>query len=139
MNNKVNIENDPLGRYLNREKIEKAPEGFSEKVMTLIQVEQSPVQVRSKFRISIMVPLISAVITCGLILVSVLYSSPSESSVFAGIADFFNGITLTLPEIKIDKIQPFSLPSVFIYISVGFLALSVFDRVLHRVFHKNGG
>jgi len=138
MNNKVNIENDILGRYLNREKIEKAPDGFSEKVMTLIRVEQSPVKIRSKFRTSLMVPLITAVITGGLILVSVLYSSPSESSVFAGIAEFFNDISISLPVIKLDKFQPFSLPSVVIYISIGFLGLSVFDRVLHRVFHKNG-
>lgn len=137
MNNKVNIENDPLGSYLNREKIEKAPEGFSEKIMTLIRVEQSPERVISKFRNSIMVPLISAVITVGLIVFSLLYSSPAESPAFTAIKQFLSYISIKLPEIKIDALSGFTIPTIVIYVAVGFLALSLFDRVLHRVFHRS--
>jgi hypothetical protein len=134
MNSKGNIENDILGKYINPEKIEKAPEGFTEKIMIRIQVEKSPAGVRYKVRANVMVPVISVIIALVFIVLAVFYSSPSDNQVITGIAALFHNFKI--PSIELPAIKPLSLPSVVVYISVGFLFLSLFDRALNRLFHR---
>jgi hypothetical protein len=136
MNSKGKIENDILGKYIDREKIEKAPEGFTEKIMNRIEVEKSMAGAGYRVRANVLVPVFSIVIALVLIALAFIYSSPSDNQVNAGISAFFQN--LKIPAIELPSIKPLSLPSVVIYISVGFLFLSLFDRVLNRLFHKHG-
>jgi hypothetical protein len=134
MNSKGNIKNDILGKYIDPEKIEKAPEGFTEKIMIRIQVEKSPAGVRYKVKANVMVPVISVIIALVFIVLAVIYSSPSDNQVITGIAGLFHNFKI--PSIELPAIKSLSLPSVVVYISVGFLFLSLFDRALNRLFHK---
>lgn len=136
MINSKQDENDILGKYINPERIEKAPEGFTEKIMARIQVEREPVKITGKFRPNVLVPVISAVITLTLIVLAAIFYSPSENTLFSGIIKNTGNLNFNFPEIKMNIFSDFSLPALAIYIAIGFIVLTLFDRVLNRLFHR---
>jgi hypothetical protein len=138
MNNSDKNENDILGKYINPERIEKAPEEFTEKIMARIQVERAPSRMPGKIRLSVLVPVISATITVALIVLAIIFSSPSDNAVFSGIMKQFSNLNLAFPKIKMDAISGFSLPAIAVYIATGFLILTLFDTALNKLFHRIG-
>jgi hypothetical protein len=136
MTNSKQNESDILRKYINSERIEEAPEGFTEKVMARIQVQGAPVRITGKFRLNVLVPVISCIITLSLIVLTIIFSSPSDNSLFPDTTKFLRNLNLTLPEIKMDIFSGSSLPALVIYIAIGLIMLSLFDKALKRLFHK---
>lgn len=136
MSNINDMEKDLLKRYINRESIEKAPEGFSEKVMGRIQAEKAPVAATRTSLSRILVPAIYVMITLCLILAAVIFTAPSDSLVFSGINKFFSSIDLKMPEMAVSTIPALSIPAIIVYVSVGFFLLTLFDGALNRLFRR---
>jgi hypothetical protein len=136
MNSSTHNENDILGKYINPERIEKAPEGMAEKIMTRIQLERAPLIITGRFRLNVVVPVMSAIITLTLVLFAVLFSSPSDNTVISGIIKSIRNLNFTIPEIKMDTFSGFSLPATVIYIVIGFFILTLFDRALNIMFNR---
>jgi hypothetical protein len=138
MTNSRQNENDILGKYINPGRIERAPEGLTEKIMTRIQVEKAPLRIHGKFPLNIMVPVISVMITLALIVLAVIFSSPSENTILSVIIKSIGNLKFTIPEIKINTLSGFSLPALVIYIAIGFFILTLFDKALNRLFRRHG-
>lgn len=136
MSNINDMEKDILKRYINSESIEKAPEGFSEKVMGHIQTEKAPVAATRKSLSRILVPAIYVTITLCLILAAVIFAAPSDSLVFSTINKFFTGINLKMPELAVSSIPALSMPAIIVYVLVGFFLLTLFDGALNRLFRR---
>ena len=58
MNSQKKYKEEVLRQYINPERIEKAPEGFTSKVMTQIQMERIPVRLAGRLRNKSLVPVI---------------------------------------------------------------------------------
>jgi hypothetical protein len=136
MDNSWKNNDDPLRKYLNPERIEKAPEGLTGKIMARIQVERSPVKITGKIRHSNLVLLVSAGITVILLSLAVIFPPTSEDTIFSGILKYLSSLNLTFSKIKMVSGQGFNLPSIIIYIAIGFFVLTLFDRALDRVFRR---
>jgi hypothetical protein len=133
--NKPENSNDPVSRFLNREMIEKAPEGFTSKVMTIIQVEPRQEQKSPAKRERSLVPFLSAGVIILLILSTFILPGGSDLMKFS-LADIIQKLGLTLPSFDFSKFNIISLPGWIPYMIAGILILSVFDRALYGLFHK---
>jgi uncharacterized BrkB/YihY/UPF0761 family membrane protein len=134
MNKPEKFDEDILSRYISPERIEKAPEGFTQRTMIRLQSEKAPIAMREKSVKNYRVPVISALITFGLIIAAMLLSTSNEYIVDLSILKQTGNFNL--PQFNIDKMISFTLPELLIYISVGILMLLLFDQLLNRVFHR---
>lgn len=136
MNNLGKYNDDLIRQYISPEKIEKAPEGFTSKVMTRIQIETIPLVVAQRSRKKNLVPLISAAVTLLLIVAAFLIPGSESESLTTAVQDLIKSIKFSLPEINLSSIFRLNLPSVTMYVFVGILLLTLFDRALYRIFHR---
>lgn len=136
MNNKEEFKDDLLRQYITSERIEKAPEGFTSKVMTHIQVDTSPLMVAEKSRKKNLVPFISSVVTVLLIGSAVLIPGTQSDSLANPVFSLIKNIKFSVPEINLSSIFQLTLPSVLMYVFIGMLILSLFDRALYGIFHR---
>jgi len=137
MNKSEGFIKDILSRYINRENIEKAPAGFTDRIMTLIQLEEKPYLSRNHFLRNYKVPLISGLITVVLIVLAVTTSSGDDYSAITLIMKTLDDLLKTLPLISFKKLAGFAFPGWMIYIALGIVMLSLFDRVLKTLFHRD--
>jgi hypothetical protein len=136
MNSKEQNKEDLLKQYINPERIEKAPEGFTSKVMSRIQVEPVPLRSANKIGNKSLIPFISIAVTILFFLAALLIpGGESDALTFPGLR-LFNDIKVSLPKIDITYILSISLPASFIYIVVTILILTLFDRALNIFFHR---
>jgi hypothetical protein len=136
MNDQGKNKEDILRQYINPERIEKAPEGFTSKVMTRIQFGVVPLKAIGRLRNRNLVPVISAVVTILLIVAAFLIpGSESDSMLLTGLK-LIKNIKVSLPEIDITSIFRFNFPALLIYVFIGILILTLFDKALNRVFHR---
>jgi hypothetical protein len=134
MNKSGSNENDTLFSYLKPEKLEKAPEGFTEKIMARINVEPSPLRTGWKLRNkNFTIPLVSIIVIFSLIVSAALTGNAGDSNYLTGFEKFLNSIRI--PSFKIESFSVFTLPVVLIYIAFGLLILSVLDIALNKLFH----
>jgi hypothetical protein len=136
MSNNEKHTNEILRQYINQQMIEKAPEGFTSKVMTRIQIETKPIVSTPKIRRWNMIPVVSVIITTSLILAAVLLPSGiKDRGIFAG---FLNNQNINLPELgfNIDSILNLNLPVWVPYFFIAILILTIFDRALYGLFHR---
>ncbi len=75
MNKKEQYEEDLLRKFINPERIEKAPEGFTSKTLARIQIEAQSTGLKKGFFLKNRLPLISAAITAGFIIIAILIPS----------------------------------------------------------------
>lgn len=136
MNKEEKYQDDLLRQYINSEKIEKAPEGFTSKVMTRIQMETSRSAIADRTAKRNLVPLISTVVT--LLLIFAAYLIPGEKSdpLSLPVLKLLNNIKSAIPSVDLTSIFKLNFPIVMIYVFVGIFVLSVFDRALYTVFHR---
>lgn len=127
---------DLLKDYINPEYIEKAPEGFTSKVMSLIQVEPVPVKVPARVQVKNLVPLISCAVTIILIATAFLLPGNKDDSMTLPAMEVFKNLKFVMPKIDIGNIFSLNLPGTLIYVFSGLLILSLFDRALNVVFHR---
>jgi hypothetical protein len=136
MNNSKEFPDDFLKQYINSGKIEKAPEGFTERLKIRFQTEKIPAFEKKYFLRSFRVPVISGVITGLLIMSAILLPSTDNDSFVYTLLKPLNDFALTLPQINFGKISGFTFPELIIYISLAIFMLSLFDRVLNNLFRK---
>lgn len=131
MNTQEEFKDDPIGRYLNKEMVENAPSGFTEKVMSRVNLEARPVHKRKSY-----VPAISLAVI--LILTGVAFALPSGGNEIAQLPwmKFFHNIELPSLKINLDSLLRIRLPGYLPYLCISILLLSVFDRALSGIFHR---
>ena len=136
MNNQEKYNGDLLREYIAPEKTENAPEGFTSKVMTRIQLETPSLIVAAGSHGKNLVPAISVAVTILLIASTFLIpGSKPDSWALPGFS-ILNNIKFSMPEINLSSIFHLTLPSVMIYAILGILVLTVFDRALYGFFHR---
>jgi hypothetical protein len=136
MNSKGKNMEDLLKDYINPENIEKAPEGFTSKVMSLIQVEPVPVKIPARIQNKNMIPLISCAVTIILIATAFLLPENKADSMTLPAMEVLKNLKFAMPKIDIGNIFSLNLPGTLIYVFSGLLILSLFDRALNVVFHR---
>jgi len=136
MNNREQNTEDPLRSYLGPERIEKAPEGFTSNVMSCIQIETLPIRAEKRMRNKSLIPYISAIVVVLFIVVAFLLpGSKSDPSTFPAM-EFLKNINVALQEIDITSAFKFNFPVILVYVFVGILVLSLFDRALYGMFNR---
>lgn len=123
MKKKDIFEDDPLRQILDSLEIEKAPEGFSPKLMSLVYLEA---KVHKKEKRN-SVPIISAIVVAILSGAALLLPESSFP------VDFFRipeNIIIRLPELK----TGFEIPGILMPVMAGIILLIVFDAVIKEVF-----
>ena len=135
MSNQEKYTEDLLRHYISPDKIEKAPEGFASRVKSGIQTGNSPVKAPGKLRNRSLVPAISASVT--LILIATAFLIPGKSdSMSLPVLEFLKNMKILLPEFDLTSFFRFNIPVSLIYGFIGILILSLLDRALYGVFHR---
>ena len=116
-------ENDYLGRYLNPEGIEKAPEGLTEKIMSHIQVEQVSLKVTGRNRLNVMVPVISTMTALVLIVFTLLFTSNNNNQILSAFLKYVPKLKFTMPEFPTVTFSGLNLPAIVTYIAIGLFIL----------------
>ena len=135
MDKQEKYKEDLLRQYINPDRIEKAPEGFTSKVMTRIQLETVPLKDAGMLQNKNLVPVISAAITILLIFAAFLIPGSETDLSAVPVVELIKNIKVSLPEINLTSIFSFNLPVLMIYVFIGILILTLFDRILNMLFH----
>lgn len=136
MNNPEKHKEDSLWNYINKEATENAPAGFTAKVMTAIHKEQVPVRKSLLFSRKNLVPAVSATVVIILILLTLLLPGNKNDVLFSSAIDALKSIKISIPEFDISSILSFEIPATLVYVMLGILILSLFDRALNTLFHR---
>jgi hypothetical protein len=136
MNKKDPFEDDLLINYINPERIEKAPEGFTSKTMTRIQIETESKRSRKWIISGSPVPLISLIITLLLTAAAILIPSDSNGQISSLFLKLFSNYSITIPKLYFSSAPELNLPVWIIYSSLVIVFLAVFDRLLGTLFRK---
>jgi hypothetical protein len=136
MNNQPNREEDPLIRYFNPKRIEKAPAGFTSKLMESIRVESVSAGRSGIFNRIKPVPVISVAVISLLILATLLFSGGQNDPYARIVNEQIRNIKFSLPEVDLSPIFNHNLPQVLIWALGAIIILSVFDRALSTFIRK---
>jgi len=136
MNNQGKYNKDILRLYIDPERIEKAPSGFTSKVMTHIRLEKQPSAVSNKIWRKNPVLVISGFVTVLLIAAAFLIPGNESDSISLPVLKLIGNIKASLPEIKFSPIFHLTIPSVIIYVLIGVFVLTLLDRALYGIFHR---
>jgi hypothetical protein len=136
MNSQEIYKEDLLRKYIDPEMIEEAPKGFTSKVMTQIQLESKPLSVTQALREKSFVPVISASVTVLLIAAAFLIPDNKSASLTSLFLNLSKNLKISLPEVDLSSVFRLTLPSVMIYVFLGILILTLFDRALYHIFHR---
>ncbi len=128
-------ENDILRDYLIKEESEKAPEGFTSRVMENIYLQPAILRRESRF-IRYRIPLITIAVTVVLIAATILFAGNSGSIV--PVPSYIPGSLLSLMNLNLnfDLVPELTVPGWLPWILVSVLLLFVFDRALDAVFRR---
>jgi hypothetical protein len=134
---KLDQYNDDIMReFLNPEMIEKAPEGFTLKTMTRIQIDTQTEMARYGFFVRNRVPLISTLITAGLIIAAILIPANETDSVGSAVWKFFLDLEFSLPRIGNTHLDNLNLPGWINYAIIALFLLAFLDKALSGIFHR---
>jgi len=134
MNNTEKNDRDILSRYISPERIEKAPEGFTQRIMIMLQSEKAPMAIREKSLKDYRIPVISILITLSFIMAAI--SSSSSNDYIPDLSLLKLTGKINLPDFNIEKLFSFTFPELLIYITLGIFLLLLFDQLLNRFFHR---
>jgi hypothetical protein len=127
---------DFLSQYINPERIEKAPDGFTSKVMSVIETEKNPVRAAEKHKKRTLVPYIFSVFIIFLTILTFFLPASKSQAISIPFLELIKGIKLNMPEVDFGNLISIDLPSALIYVLIGIFLLSFLDRALYRVFHR---
>lgn len=136
MNDQEKYNEDILRQYITPEKTEKAPEGFTSRVMTRVRLETMPLMVPERWIKRNLVLVIFAAVTLLLIASAFLIPDSQSDSLSLPVLNFIKNLKFSLPEINFSSILHLTLPSVIVYAFIGILVLTVLDRALYGIFHR---
>ncbi|MBI5008550.1 MAG: hypothetical protein HZB98_02635 [Bacteroidia bacterium] len=134
MKQRQEFETDQLKKYMTRADTERAPEGFTDKLMIQIRMETATNTHSSAPVKRGLIPIFSTGITVLLILTLILLpGAESVSPVFSwlGKLDQINSI---MTGIRFKWTFSISLPEIMGYLTVSIFLLLIFDRSLSRFF-----
>jgi MFS superfamily sulfate permease-like transporter len=133
MNNQVKGKEDILRNYMKGVYSEKAPDGFTENLMTRIMVEKIPsLPAESWLRRNII--LLASVAVTLVFIVAAFFLGGGEST--NPVTDFISSLKITLPSVDLPAINKLTIPAWLPYIFLSILLLAFFDRALFRLFHS---
>lgn len=135
MNNQEKYKEDLLRQYITPESIEKAPEGFTSKVVTRIRIRSGSSIVAGRLWGKSPVVIISSAVTLILLAIAFLIPASQPDSLAVPVLKLLKNMKLSLPELNMSSILSLTLPSIIMYVFIGILILTLFDRALHRIFH----
>jgi hypothetical protein len=133
MDNREKYTDDFLRQYIIPERSEKAPEGFTSKIMTRVQLETKVVE---KARSRNLVPLISAMVTLLLTAVAFLIPGSQTSKLTDTVMNLFRNVNISVPSLDLSSVFSLTLPSVTLYVVIGIFVLTLFDKALQGIFRK---
>jgi hypothetical protein len=136
MNNSDEFKKDLLKEYISPGTIEKAPTGFTSKVMMQIQTETSGSRVPVRSRKINTVPVVSVIIIVSLLVAAFLMPGSKSDTLTPLLLDIVKNISSSLPVLKVSSFFSLTVPSVLIYVFIGIFILSLFDRALYGLFHR---
>ncbi len=137
--NKQNInEADKLKKYLKAERIEKAPEGFTYRLMKNIQAEPLPSRRQGILKPPVIIPVISFSLIVLFLISAFTSSSERTNSPIQKISDYLGSLKMPLPEGIFS--QPGSInmhmPDIITYLIAAIFMLALFDRALSLFFRR---
>jgi hypothetical protein len=136
MNNSDKLKEDILYQFLNPEKIEKTPQGFTEKLLNRIQFENvSSVGTKWDYK-NIKVPLISGLVIVTLIISALLLPSTDKNSILFSELNSLKNISIAFPDNIFKNLTSFVVPGWTIYIPIGIFVLAAFDKALSTFFNR---
>jgi hypothetical protein len=136
MNNQEKYEEDLLKKYINPERIEMAPERFTADLMARIQLENAHEYAAEKSAGKSFVPVISVAVTVLLLAAAFLIPGSNTDSLSPTILKLIHNLKPLLPELSMSSLLKLTLPSVMMYVFIGLLVLTIFDRALYSIFHQ---
>jgi hypothetical protein len=136
MNKQEHYEEDLLRKFINSERIEKAPVGFTPKTMARIRIEAQEARLKPGFFAKNRIPLISAAIIAGFIVIAVLVPTSNADSVDSVFWQNMQNIKINLPGIGNTIFKDSILPGWMIYALAAFPLLAFLDKALFGFFHK---
>jgi len=136
MNNQEKHTEDFLRQYIDPERIVKSPEGFTSKVMTRIQLEKQPSEVAQNVWRKNSVPVISGAVILLFLAAAFLMPGSESDSIALPVLKLFKNIKSSLPEVNFSSVFSLTLPSVLMYVFIGIFVLTLFDRALYGIFHR---
>jgi hypothetical protein len=126
---------DLLRHYIYPENIEKAPEGFTSKVMSNVQLVNSHAKDTGMVRNRSLIPVISAAVTILFMASAFLIPAKSEILDFPAMA-LLKSFKVSLPQLDLTSIFRFNVPLTVIYSVTGILVLTLLDKALSRLFRR---
>lgn len=136
MNKTDQFEEDILIKYINPGRIEKAPDGFTSKIMTRIQIETGSSMVIARSLFKSPVPLVSSLITVALIAAVIFIPAGSSDTIGQSVVKYISNLGISLPQVDTSLLPRLNLPGWFLYAFPGILFLAFFDKALFGIFHK---
>jgi hypothetical protein len=136
MNTQQEYNDRLMKEMLKSSMIENAPAGFTEKIMTRVNLEAKPVKTGETLILRYKVPVISLAVTLILIVTVVLL--PASSYEFQGMSwmKIVKNINLPVTKINLDSLFNISIPGYLPYLLICILFLMIFDRGLNVMFHR---
>lgn len=125
---------DPLEEFINPARLEKAPRGFTDKVMSAIVAEPVPYLRKKKNEISRIVPFAVLLLMAVLAIIASVTGSRSESVLASEAHKLFQNIKF--PVFGSESLPGFTLPAVAIYITLGIFILGLLDLALRKLFQR---
>lgn len=124
---------DLLKEYIIPERSEKAPVGFTSKIMTRVQLET---MVAGRKQSKNLVPLISALVTVLLVAAAFLIPGSQNGKLSDTVISLINNINIPVPSVDLSSVFRSTFPSVTLYVVIGIFVLTLFDRALQGIFRK---
>jgi hypothetical protein len=136
MNTPREYKDDQMHRYLTPELIEKAPSGFSEKVMNMVSVEAFPVRINEKRSKRNLIPFISITVILVLALSALLIPAAGANLPVPAWLKVVKNIFIPHSNFDLDSLLNFNLPWYLPYLFLCILFLAFFDSGLNGLFHR---
>ena len=136
MNTQEEYNNKVIREHFSPEAIEKAPRGFTEKVMTLVSLEAKPVKARERLISRIIVPAISVTVTLILTVTVLLLPGSGYDSANLPWMKIIKNLNLPAFNMNLDSLLSFTVPAYLPYLFICILFLTIFDRGLSGLFHR---
>ncbi len=136
MNNKNKYKNDRLKQLIDTDRIELAPEGFTSKIMSRIEVDVKLSGAAARKENISHVPVISVAVIVILIVTALFVPTGRNDSLSLPVLEFLKNVKVSLPSIDLNSIFSFNFPVTLVYAFVGILMLALFDIVLHGMLRR---
>ena len=135
MKKENNINEDLLKSFLNGESSEKAPDGFTERMMNQLTAEVVHIRKNRPENTNRLVPLVSAACVAILVILAIITGSTGNGMTDTDLLKFLNNISISLPDFPFEY-TGLRIPEITYYIMSLSFFLLILDLYLFRYFRK---